>query len=56
MLDAHDLASSVPGLVFWTGDGTHIVQNRDRILDLTELVDVRFLGDLKLNTKKRVQR
>ena len=45
VLDAHDLALRVPGLVLWTGDGTHIVRNRERVLDLTELVDVRFLGD-----------
>ncbi|MBP2145454.1 hypothetical protein J2129_000908 [Methanofollis sp. W23] len=45
VLDAHDLACSMPGLVLWTGDGAHIVRNRERVLDLTELVDVRFLGD-----------
>ncbi|MDK2974452.1 MAG: hypothetical protein PWP08_823 [Methanofollis sp.] len=45
VLDAHDLALSVPGLVLWTGDGAHIVRNRERVLDLTGLENVRFLGD-----------
>jgi len=45
VLDAHDLALCVPGLVLWTGDGAHIVRNRGRVLDLTGICDVRFLGD-----------
>jgi len=46
VLDAHDLALSVSGLVFWTGDGAHIMQNRDLVLTMTGLGDVRYLGDV----------
>lgn len=46
VLDAHDLALCVPGLVLWTGDGAHIVRNREQILGLTGLTDLRFLGDV----------
>jgi len=45
VLDAHDLALCVPGLVLWTGDLGHIVRNRGRVLDTTAICDVRFLGD-----------
>ncbi|KUK71243.1 MAG: Uncharacterized protein XD88_0134 [Methanocalculus sp. 52_23] len=46
VLDAHDLALSVSGLVFWTGDGAHIMQNRDMVLKMTGFGDVRYLGDV----------
>ncbi|MDO9539287.1 MAG: hypothetical protein Q7J09_04715, partial [Methanocalculus sp.] len=35
VLDAHDLALSVPGLVLWTGDSAHIMQNRGLVLKMT---------------------
>ena len=37
VLDAHDLALCVPGLVLWTGDLGHIVRNRGRVHDSTEM-------------------
>ena len=46
VLDAHDLALSVPGLVFWTGDSAHIMQNRGLVLKMTGVGDVRYLGDV----------
>ncbi|MDD4127636.1 MAG: hypothetical protein PHV39_08115 [Methanomicrobium sp.] len=48
VLDAHDLSVLVPKLIFWTGDGAHIVKNRDVILNLTSLSDLRYLGDRSL--------
>ncbi|WP_286879113.1 hypothetical protein [Methanoculleus sp. UBA413] len=47
VLDAHDLALLLPGLVLWTGDGAHIMRNREQVLDLTGLYDLRFLGDVQ---------
>ena len=44
VLDAHDLACSIPGLVFWTGDYAHIICNRKQIVYLTGLCDIRYLG------------
>lgn len=48
VLDAHDLSVLVPELILWTGDGAHIVKNRDVILNLTSLSDLRYLGDRSL--------
>lgn len=47
ILDAHDLALQLSGLVLWTGDGAHIMRNRKEVLGLTELCDVRYLGDIE---------
>lgn len=45
LLDAHDLALSVPEIVFWTGDKAHIAINREIIVNLTDISDVRYLRE-----------
>ena len=45
ILDAHDVAAVIDGMVLYTGDHRHIVANRDLILSETRLHDVRYLGD-----------
>jgi hypothetical protein len=45
LLDAHDVAATIDGMVLYTGDYRHIVANRELILSETRLHDVRYLGD-----------
>ena len=45
ILDAHHVAVTISGMVFYTGDYRHIIANRDLILSETCLCDVRYLGD-----------
>lgn len=45
ILDAHDVAATIDGMVLYTGDYRHIMVNRDLILSATRLHDVRYLGD-----------
>lgn len=45
ILDAHHVATAIESMVLYTGDYRHIVANRDLILSVTSLHDVRFLGD-----------
>jgi hypothetical protein len=45
ILDAHDVAAAIDGMVLYTGDHRHIVANRELILSETRLCDVRYLGD-----------
>jgi len=44
ILDAHDVAATIDGMVLYTGDYRHIIANRDLILSETSLYDVRGLG------------
>lgn len=45
ILDAHDLAATIGGMVLYSGDYRHIVANRELILSETHLCDVRYLGE-----------
>ena len=45
LLDAHDVAAAIDGMVLYTGDYRHIIANREIILSETSLHDVRYLGD-----------
>jgi len=45
VLDAHDLGLSVPEIVLWTGDKAHIAINRETIVKLTDISDVRYLRE-----------
>ncbi len=44
LLDAHDIALTLPGLVYVSGDYNHIVQHADWILAHTRIMDVLPLG------------
>ncbi len=45
ILDAHHVATTISGMVLYTGDYRHIIANRDLILSETRLQDIRYLGD-----------
>lgn len=47
VLDAHDVAISIDGLILWTGDCAHIASNRRIICEVSRLADVCFLGDVQ---------
>ena len=45
ILDAHDVAHAIDGIILWTGDYGHIVAHRQKIVEETAIADVCFLGD-----------
>lgn len=47
ILDAHDLAGTVLPIFMYTGDFHNIYLHRGKILELTEISEIRFLGDVK---------
>ncbi|MBT8508705.1 hypothetical protein AZH53_09840 [Methanomicrobiaceae archaeon CYW5] len=44
ILDAHDVAQAIAGLILWTGDLGHIVAHRQKIVEKTAIAAVCFLG------------
>jgi hypothetical protein len=45
ILDAHDVAVKIDGMILYSGDYRHVIANRDLILLETSLHDVRYLAD-----------
>lgn len=46
ILDAHDLSGTVLPLFMYTGDARNIYSHREKILELTKIVEIRYLGSV----------
>ena len=47
VLDAHDLAGTILPIFMYTGDFQNIYTHRKKILELTEISEVHFLGNIR---------
>lgn len=47
ILDAHDLAETVLPLYLYTGDARHISSHRKKIVELTKIAEIRYLGTVR---------